>query len=65
MIADSADEPNFLVRKSFPALFEHVGVADVESIKHPIGIDPEGNILAFLTHMMYDILIMGIILLHK
>lgn len=48
LVADSCDEPYFLVGEGFSALFEHVRVSDVEAVVDAVGVDPEH----FFSHNM-------------
>jgi len=50
LIADSSDEPNFLIRESFSALFKHVGVADVETIEDTVCVNPQDFFLCLVGH---------------
>ena len=38
LVADSSDQPDFLIGEGFPTLFEHVGVTDMEGVEDPISI---------------------------
>ena len=49
LVANASNEPYFLIREGLPALLEHVGVADMESVVDPVRVDPK-HLLSFLRH---------------
>jgi hypothetical protein len=49
LVTDSSDEPYFLVWEGLSALFEHIGMANMESVKDSVSVDSE-NFLLGLSH---------------
>jgi hypothetical protein len=50
LCANSSDEPDFFAWKGFSALFEHVGVSNMEPVENSICIEPEDFFLCAFAH---------------
>ena len=55
LITNSSNQPYFLIWKCLSALFKHIRMSDVKSIKNSISINSKNLLLCLLTHqIIYD-----------
>jgi hypothetical protein len=57
LVANSSNQPDLLVGEGSPALLEHVGVADVEGVKHSVRVDSQDLLSAHKQQLLYSYII--------
>jgi hypothetical protein len=55
LIADTCNQPDLLAWECLSALFEQVGMTNMERVKHTVGVDSKRDIFTLYRHIYFFI----------